>query len=111
MQKEEEKKVEKVDLTVEIPYVKEDAKDEFKPESADVPSPELTWEEPDDEVQDYDKVMSESDDEDVVDVERMEWNGVEYLRDDNGVVYDIESQDSIGHWDEDDERVVLYNES
>ena len=102
--------------------MKESPKDEFKPESADelsseekpMPSPELTWEEPekeDDEVQDYDKVISESDDEEEVDVVRMEWKGVEYLKDDSGVIYDPESQDAIGHWDDEDERVVLYNES
>ena len=125
-EKKQKKKEEKVELKVEIPAVKESPKDEFKPESADelsseekpMPSPELTWEEPepepekeDDEVQDYDKVISESDDEEEVDVVRMEWKGVKYLKDDSGVIYDPESQDAIGHWDDEDERVVLYNES
>ena len=112
---EKKEKVEKkVELKVEIPAVKESPKDEFKPESADelssegnpMPSPELTWEEPEKE----DDQASESDDEEV-DVVRMEWKGVEYLKDDSGVIYDPESQDAIGHWDDEDERVVLYNES
>jgi hypothetical protein len=89
------KKETKKDLTVEIVDLKVD--------SEKINSPELTWESPKEEV-------SESEDEDAVDVEKMEWNGKDYLRDDNGNVYDLESQEQIGQWHEDDERVILYGE-
>ena len=41
----------------------------------------------------------DSDDEDSVEVAKFEHNGISYLKDGEGTVYDIESQDPIGTWD------------
>ena len=47
----------------------------------------------------------EEDDEDQVEVEKFEHDGIVYLRDAEGTVYDMESQDPIGTWD--GEKIVL----
>ena len=50
----------------------------------------------------------ETDDEeedDEVEVEKFEFEGTEYLRDGNGTVYDMESQEEIGTWD--GEKIVM----
>ena len=48
----------------------------------------------------------ETDDEDdEVEVEKFEFEGTEYLRDVNGTVYDMESQEEIGTWD--GENIVM----
>ena len=41
----------------------------------------------------------DEDDDDAVEVEKFEYEGKEFLRDANGTVYDIESQEEIGTWD------------
>jgi len=47
----------------------------------------------------------EEDDEDQVEVEKFEHDGIVYLRDAEGTVYDMESQDPIGTWD--GEKIVM----
>ena len=42
---------------------------------------------------------SDEDEDDEVEVEKFEFEGTEYLRDGNGTVYDMESQEEIGTWD------------
>ena len=80
-------------------------------EKIEVKSPEeLEKEEIDEEIGDFNEVIdSDSEDDDVVEVHKMEWNGKEYLRDDTGTVYDVETQEPIGDWRDDEDRVALYN--
>jgi len=47
----------------------------------------------------------EEDEEDEVEVEKFEHDGIVYLKDGEGTVYDMESQDAIGTWD--GEKIVL----
>ena len=50
----------------------------------------------------------ETDDEeedDEVEVEKFEFEGTEYLRDGNGTVYNMESQEEMGTWD--GEKIVM----
>ena len=42
---------------------------------------------------------SDEDEDDEVEVDKFEFEGTEYLRDANGTVYDMESQEEIGTWD------------
>lgn len=58
-----------------------------------------------DELQIEEHVESEDEDEDAVEVEKFEYEGKEFLRDANGTVYDIESQEEIGTWD--GEKMIL----
>ena len=50
-------------------------------------------------LEDHVETDEEQDDDDEVEVEKFEFEGTEYLRDGNGTVYDMESQEEIGTWD------------
>ena len=74
----------------------EDEEDEKSVEELQKMAAELTLE-------DHDE--SEDEDEDEVEVEKFEFEGTEYLRDGNGTVYDMESQEEIGTWN--GEKIVM----
>lgn len=75
----------------------EDKEDDISVEDLQEMAAELTLE---DHVETDDE---EEDDE--VEVEKFEFEGTEYLRDGNGTVYDIESQEEMGTWD--GEKIVM----
>ena len=50
-------------------------------------------------LEDHVETGDEEDEDDEVEVEKFEFEGTEYLRDGNGAVYDMESQEEIGTWD------------
>ena len=69
---------------------------------------ELEKEEIDDEVGDLNEVLdSDSDEEDATEVEKIVWEGNQYLKDEENTVYDVETQEPIGEWLEN--RVALYS--
>jgi len=43
-----------------------------------------------------------------VHVKRFEHNGVKWLRDGEGVIYDMESQEEVGVWKEDKQEIEMY---
>ena len=69
----------------------EDQEDDKSVEELQAMAAELTLE---DHVE-----SSDEDEDDEVEVEKFEFEGTEYLRDANGTVYDMESQEEIGTWD------------
>ena len=64
---------------------------EVSPAKEEKPEPELELEK--------ECVGSEEDDEEDVKVVRFEHNGVKYLKDDEGYLYDPETQEEVGYWD------------
>ena len=52
-----------------------------------------------------DHVDTDDEEDGEVEVEKFEFEGTEYLRDGNGAVYDMESQEEIGTWD--GEKIVM----
>jgi hypothetical protein len=40
-------------------------------------------------------------------VKRFEHNGVKWLRDSNGVIYSMETQDEVGVWNEEMQTIVM----
>ena len=99
-EKEAEKKSKK-DLSVDIPEV--DEKIEVK--SAE----ELKEEEIDDEIVDLNEVIdSDSEDEETTEVQAIECEGKKYLKAEDNTIYDVETQEPIGEWLVDEDRVALY---
>ena len=47
------------------------------------------------------------DDEEEVEVEEMEHDGVKYLRSSKGIVYDIETSEEIGVWNEETKSIMV----
>ena len=52
-------------------------------------------------------VLDEEDEDDSVEVIKFTHEGVEYLRDGDGAVYDMESQEEVGEWDEESNTLTL----
>lgn len=52
-------------------------------------------------------VLDEEDEDDSVEVIKFTHEGVEYLRDGDGTVYDMESQEEVGEWDEESNTLTL----
>ena len=48
----------------------------------------------------------EEEDDEEVEVKKFEFEGIEYLRDANNVMYDIKTQDEIGTWDDNEKKIV-----
>ena len=70
----------------------EDEEDDKSVEELQEMAAELTLE-------DHVETDDEEEEDDEVEVEKFEFEGTEYLRDGNGTVYDMESQEEIGTWD------------
>lgn len=77
---------------------KEDQEDDISVEDLQEMAAELTLE-------DHVETDDEEEEDDEVEVEKFEFEGTEYLRDGNGTVYDMESQEEIGTWD--GEKIVM----
>ena len=45
--------------------------------------------------------------EEEVEVEEIEYDGVKYLRSQRGIVYDIETSEEIGRWNEETRRIEV----
>ena len=56
-------------------------------------------------LEDHVETDDDEEEDDEVEVEKFEFEGTEYLRDGNGTVYDMESQEEIGTWD--GEKIVM----
>ena len=52
----------------------------------------------------------EAEDEEPLQVEKFEFDGVEYLRSADGAVFDVETQEPVGRWDDDMEDLTLFDE-
>ena len=103
--KKEAKEAEKLMKAVAKQEDLEDAKtkkteedDEMSVEDLQEMAGELTLE-------DHVETDDEEEEDDEVEVEKFEFEGTEYLRDGNGTVYDMESQEEIGTWD--GEKIVM----
>ena len=51
--------------------------------------------------------LDEEEEDDAVEVVKFTHEGVEYLRDGDGTVYDMETQEEIGEWDEESKVLTL----
>ncbi len=103
--KKEAKEAEKLMKAVAKQEDLEDAKtkkteedDEMSVEDLQEMAGELTLE-------DHVETDDDEEEDDEVEVEKFEFEGTEYLRDGNGTVYDMESQEEIGTWD--GEKIVM----
>ena len=52
-------------------------------------------------------VLDEEEEDDSVEVIKFTHEGVEYLRDGDGTVYDMESQEEVGEWDDESKELTL----
>ena len=51
--------------------------------------------------------LDEEEEDDAVEVVKFTHEGIEYLRDADGIVYDIETQEEVGGWDEHSNELTL----
>lgn len=88
---------------------KKAAKKTAKKESPKSPTPveELVEELGELELEDPEILEEEEEDDGAVEVVKFTHKGTEYLRDGDGVVYDIETQEEIGEWDEESSELTL----
>jgi chemotaxis protein histidine kinase CheA len=50
--------------------------------------------------------LKKEEEEEVVEVKKFKFEGIEYLRDANNVMYDITTQNEIGSWDDNEKKIV-----
>lgn len=88
---------------------KKAAKKTAKKESPKSPTPveELVEELGELELEDPEILEEEEEDDGAVEVVKFTHNGTEYLRDADGIVYDIETQEEVGGWDEHSNELTL----
>ena len=58
-------------------------------------------------VESEDEDEDEEEEEEVVKVKRVKINGKDYLKSTNNVLYDVETNDAIGVWDENKQEIIL----
>jgi len=63
--------------------------------------------ESDDESEEEDDSDDEEEEEEVVKVKRVKINNKDYLKSSNNVLYDVETNDAIGVWDENKQEIIL----
>jgi hypothetical protein len=51
--------------------------------------------------------LKEEEEEEEVEVEEFEYEGVTYLKSNKGVVYDMETSEEIGRWNEENKRIEV----
>ena len=102
----EEKEAEKLKAKEEKEAKKTSNKKEKKPKMTkkerDVAKENNAKKELDESVE----LKKEEEDEEEVEVKKFEFEGIEYLRDANNVMYDIKTQDEIGSWDDNEKKIV-----
>jgi hypothetical protein len=64
-------------------------------------------EEDDEDEEDEDEDEDEDEKEEVVKVKRVKINGKDYLKSSNNVLYDVDTNDAIGVWDENKQEIIL----
>ena len=81
-------------------------KKKASPAKTESPVDELTEEMGELEIEEPEP-LEEEDEDDAVEVVKFTHKGKEYLRDGDGTVYDIETQEEIGEWDEETNELTL----